>query len=378
MQGSAGPEKIKILVLFGGRSGEHEVSLMSASSVLEALDLGLYEPLQVGIDHQGTWLWSGSEEGTLHRMQSGDRSGLVPVTLLPSPDGGKLYEISATDGGRRLNLISEVEVVFPVLHGSFGEDGCLQGFLELADLAYVGAGVLGSSLGMDKGIFKAVMKSEGIPVVESMVVLRDDISDNLDNLVKDLERISPYPLFVKPANLGSSVGVSKCRNRADLVEGLMEAARFDRRILIERGVNAREIEVSVLGNEQPVASVSGEVLPSREFYSYESKYLDGTSGLVIPAQIPVEISQKIKEYALRAYQAIDCSGMARVDFLLDKTDESLYLNEVNTIPGFTQISMYSKLWDASGVPYPELVKRLIELAFLRKVERDKNERRFSG
>ncbi len=370
------PRRVQILILFGGRSGEHEVSMMSASSVLDALDLKKFDPVQVGITPQGAWVWSPDERGTLRVMQDGDHSTLLPVILMHSPDNGNLYTI--TGGDQKLEKIATVEVVFPVLHGSFGEDGCLQGLLELADLAYVGAGVLGSSLGMDKGVFKSVMKSEGIPVVESELILRDDMQADMDRTIERLEQFSPYPIFVKPANLGSSVGVSRCTSRSDLVEGLIEAARYDRRILVERGVNAREIEVSVLGNDQPIASVPGEVLPSREFYSYESKYIDGTSGLVIPANIPQETTRQVRAYALRAYKAIDCAGMARVDFLMDKDDGNLYLNEVNTIPGFTQISMYSKLWEASGIAYPALVDRLVGLAVERKAQRDRNERLFTG
>jgi D-alanine-D-alanine ligase len=229
---------------------------------------------------------------------------------------------------------------------------------------------------MDKALFKDVMRAHGIPVVESLLVLRSEIEQDLEAVMKRAEALAPYPLFVKPANLGSSVGISKCANRSDLVEGLLEAGRFDRRLLVERGLNAREIEVSVLGNEQPQASIPGEVIPSREFYSYESKYLDGTSGLLIPAPISDADAAKVHRLALQAYQAMDCAGMARVDFLLDKDSGDIYLGEVNTIPGFTTISMYPKLWEASGLPYPALVNRLVELAFERKHERDRIEHRY--
>jgi D-alanine-D-alanine ligase len=275
-----------------------------------------------------------------------------------------------------MRILTGLDVVFPVLHGTFGEDGTLQGLLELVDLAYVGAGVLGSALGMDKGVFKDIMRTQGVPVVESVVVLRREIEQDVSGVLSRVEGLAPYPLFVKPANLGSSVGITKCLNRSDLGEGLMEAARYDRRVLVERGVNAREIEVSVLGNDDPQASVPGEILPSREFYSYEAKYLDGTSGLLIPAPVPQETAERVRQLAIRAYRAIDCAGMARVDFLLDKGNGELYLNEVNTIPGFTQISMYPKLWAASGLPYPALVDRLVGLALERKAERDRTERRF--
>jgi D-alanine-D-alanine ligase len=265
-----------------------------------------------------------------------------------------------------------IDVYFPVLHGTFGEDGTIQGLFEMADVAYVGAGVVGSSVGMDKGIFKDVMIANNIPVVEMMLVLRAEIESDMHSVIEKAEKIGDYPLFTKPANLGSSVGVTKCNNRSDLQEGLMEAAAFDRRILIQKGVkNVREIEVSVLGNDKPVASVCGEILPSREFYSYESKYIDGTSGLLIPAPVPEEISECIREYAVRAYKAIDCAGMARVDFFLEKDTNKVYLNELNSIPGFTKISMYPKLWEASGLPYNQLVDRLIELAMERKADCDR-------
>jgi D-alanine-D-alanine ligase len=242
----------------------------------------------------------------------------------------------------------------------------------MANAAYVGAGVVGSAVGMDKGVFRDVMVANHIPVVETMVVLRAEIENDIDSVIEKAEALSEYPLFTKPANLGSSVGVTKCNNRSDLQEGLMEALAFDRRILIQRGIrNAREIEVSVLGNDDPVASVCGEVLPSREFYSYESKYIDGTSGLVIPAPLPEELSDCIRKYAVDAYKAIDCAGMARVDFFVEKDSNRVYLNELNSIPGFTTISMYPKLWQASGLPYSKLVDRLIELAMERKADRER-------
>ena len=239
-------------------------------------------------------------------------------------------------------------------------------------MAYVGAGAVGSAVGMDKGVFKEVMRANDIPVVESVLVLRSEIEKDIEAVIEKAEQISAYPLFAKPANLGSSVGVTKCHNRSDMHEGLMEAASFDRRVLIERGVwNTREIEVSVLGNNEPVASICGEILPSREFYTYESKYVDGTSVSQIPAQLPAETAEQIREYAVRAYKLIDSAGMARVDFFVEKDTNRIYLNELNTIPGFTEISMYPKLWQASGLPYHQLVDRLIELALERKAERDR-------
>jgi D-alanine-D-alanine ligase len=267
------------------------------------------------------------------------------------------------------------------LHGTFGEDGSLQGLLELDGTAYVGAGVTGSSVGMDKAVFRAVMKANNIPVVETVLLLRSEIEKDMTGSIAKAESIlpgsaDPYPLFTKPANLGSSVGITRCTSRSDLMEGLLEAARYDRRVLVERGVDAREIEISVLGNDDPQVSIPGEILPSREFYSYESKYLDGTSELMIPAPIPPETAAKAGEIALQAYRAIDCYGMARVDFFLDRQTGELFLSELNTIPGFTTISMYPKLWEASGLKYPDLIDRLIELALERKAEKDRLERKF--
>ncbi len=349
-------KKLHVAVLFGGRSGEHDVSLMSARSVLSVLDPTTYKVTQIGITHEGKWL---TGEDVLGKFEQNKLDGLTHFVLSPDP-----FDV------RRQT--SNVDVFFPILHGTFGEDGTLQGLFELADVAYIGAGVVGSAVGMDKGIFKDVMIANNIPIVDTMVVLRSDIETNMLAIIEEAEKISEYPLFTKPANLGSSVGVTKCSNRSDLQEGLMEAASFDRRVLIQKGIrNAREIEVSVLGNENPVASVPGEVLPSREFYSYESKYIDGTSGLLIPANLPADAVEEICEYAVRAYKAIDCAGMARVDFFVEKDTNKIHLNELNTIPGFTKISMYPKLWEASGLPYNKLVDRLIELAMERKAERDR-------
>ncbi|HEX9388777.1 MAG TPA: D-alanine--D-alanine ligase family protein [Anaerolineales bacterium] len=359
-------KKLHVAVIFGGRSGEHEVSLMSARSVLSVLDPARYEVTQVGITHEGTWL-TGTD--VLEKFENNKTDGLMPVLVSPDPSERGIHIMEGLSG---LKKWSDIDVYFPVLHGTFGEDGTLQGLFELADVAYVGAGVVGSSVGMDKGVFKDVMIANHIPVVDMMVVLRTEIENDMLSVIERAEKVSDYPLFTKPANLGSSVGVTRCSNRSDLQEGLMEAAQFDRRILVQKGVkNVREIEVSVLGNDDPVASVCGEVLPSREFYSYESKYIDGTSGLLIPAPLPDEISECIREYAVRAYKAIDCAGMARVDFFVEKVTNKVYLNELNSIPGFTKISMYPKLWEASGLQYNKLVDQLIELAMERKADRDR-------
>lgn len=359
------PKKLRVAVLFGGRSGEHEVSLMSARSVLAALDPAKYEIFPVGITHAGNWFVG---ENVLDLLEQGRTESLDHAFIFPEPDYPGLYVLR----NKKHEKLTDLDVIFPVLHGTFGEDGTMQGLFELANAAYVGAGVVGSAVGMDKGIFKDVMRAHNIPVVESVLLLRSEIESDIEAAIRKAESVSGYPLFTKPANLGSSVGITKCNSRADLGEGLMEAAMFDRRILVERGVtNAREIEVSVLGNDQPIASVPGEVLPSREFYSYESKYIDGTSGLVIPAELPPHTAEHIRDLAMRAYKAIDCAGMARADFFLEKDSGRVFLNELNTLPGFTKISMYPKLWDATGTSYPELVDRLIQLALERKAERDR-------
>ena len=357
---SSTANKLHIAVIFGGRSGEHEVSLMSARSVLSVLDPAMYEVTQIGITHDGAWL---TGEDVIGTFESGKLDELKPFVMTPDPSNVERHPSPDTR--------HPIDVYFPVLHGTFGEDGTLQGLFELADVAYVGAGVVGSAVGMDKGVFKDVMVANHIPVVDTLVVSRAEIEKDIVSVIEKAEKIGAYPLFTKPANLGSSVGVTKCNSRSDLQEGLMEAASFDRRVLVQKGIaSPREIEVSVLGNDDPQASVPGEILPSREFYSYESKYVDGTSGLLIPAPLPDETTQLIREYAVRAYKAIDCAGMARVDFFVEKDTDRIYLNELNTIPGFTTISMYPKLWEASGLSYAKLVDRLIELALERKAERD--------
>jgi len=367
---SAQPGKLRLGVLFGGRSGEHEVSLMSARSVLANLDRQKYEITQVGIAHDGAWL-VGSD--VLGALESGDTRRLSPAVFVPDLTRAGIYTQQPVQDGLALRLFAALDIVFPVLHGTFGEDGTLQGMLEMAGMPYVGAGVLGSSLGMDKGVFASVMAAKGIPTLETRTVLRSDIEHDMAGVITQAEQVAAYPLFVKPANLGSSVGITKCRSRSDLVEGLLEAARYDRRVLVQRGIEAREIEVSVLGNDHPQVSLPGEVIPSREFYSYEAKYIDGNSGLIIPAPLSAELTARVQELALRAYLAVDCAGMARADFLLDKSTGELYLGEINTIPGFTQISMYPKLWEVSGLPYPVLLDRLIELALERKAERQRTE-----
>ena len=366
-------KKLKVGLIFGGRSGEHEISLLSARSVLKALDPEKYMITEIGITHDGNWLVG---EDVLDAFIAGKIDHLTPVTMLPDPTRSGIYAIRDGEKGETIQHLQDFDVFYPVLHGTFGEDGTIQGMFEMANVAYVGAGVLGSSVGMDKGVFKAVMQANAIPVVDGILVLRSDFQTEMDRVLDSVEAMSAYPVFVKPANMGSSVGISKCHNRSDLLEGLMEAARFDRRVLVEKGVNAREIEISMLGNDNPQASIPGEIRPAAEFYSYDAKYHDDRSQAFIPADIPAEIAEEMRAVAVRAYQAIDCAGMARVDFLLDKDSGEFFLNEINTLPGCTQISMFPKLWDASGMPYPELVDRLIALALERRAERDHTEWRY--
>lgn len=360
-------DKLSVGVLFGGRSGEHEVSLISSRHILDALDREKYVITEIGITKQGDWLVG---ENTWKSLAERDGEDLTPAAILPVPNRSEVFTLKAEGGQQVLEVFAELDLIIPVLHGSFGEDGTLQGLLELADLAYVGAGVLGSAVAMDKALFKDVMVAHQIPVVNSLLVTRTEIQEDAGRVIRTAEALAPYPLFVKPANMGSSVGVHKCDHRGALEEGLTDAARFDRRILVERGVNAREIEVSVLGNEDPRASVPGEIRPKAEFYSYQAKYHDDSSELIIPAPLSEDEITQIQATALQAYRAIDCAGMARVDFLLDKDSGELFLNEINTIPGFTPISMYPKLWEASGLGYSALLDQLIQLALERKGQKD--------
>ncbi|MEW6178468.1 MAG: D-alanine--D-alanine ligase family protein [Chloroflexota bacterium] len=354
-------------VIFGGRSGEHEVSLLSARSIIANLNPAKYRVIQIGITKDGRWL---TGEDALSAFQNGQTRHLQPVGMLPEAGNHILYRIDKENFEPFINL----DVIFPVLHGTFGEDGTLQGFLELIGIAYVGGGVLASSVGMDKGLFKMVLRASNLPVLDYKLFTRRQVEQNAEAVMQKIEAAFPYPIFIKPANLGSSVGITKCRSRSDLIEGLYEAARYDRRIIVEQGLEKpREIEVSVLGNDEPIASLPGEVVPGEDFYTYSAKYLSDTSELLIPAPLTVEEREEIQRIAIETYRAIDCAGMARVDFLLDRESGKIYVSEVNTIPGFTNISMYPKLWEASGLPYPALLERLIELAEERKAERDRTE-----
>ncbi len=371
-------KKLRVGVMFGGKSGEHEVSLRSGASILKAIDRTKYDVVPVGIAKTGQWL--GGAQATA--LLSGDATLQLASKKKKSTktaDTGLSLQASAstTDG---------LDVIFPVLHGTFGEDGTIQGMLELADVAYVGAGVLGSAVGMDKDAMKKMFAAAGLPLVKHVTLLRGAWKANPKKCTKLIEDKLKYPVFVKPANLGSSVGISKVRERAELAKAMDEAASFDRKIVIEEGVSgtgklkgtgkARELEIAVLGNDNPIASVVGEIVPDREFYDYASKYdATSTSEPVIPAKITKAQTKQMQAMAIAAFQACDCSGLARVDFLLEAADPKskkapkIYLNEINTMPGFTSISMYPKLWEASGIGYSDLINRLIALALERHDER---------
>ncbi len=356
MNQSTTPGRIRVGVIFGGRSVEHEVSLVSAASVINSLDKSKYEVIPIGIASDGRWLSSGRAVQLLKEKASLEAE--PEQLIVPDPRKQSLVEL-----GNSHMTGSSLDVVFPVIHGTYGEDGTIQGLLELADIPYVGAGVLGSALGMDKAVQKELLRQAGIPVTPSVAFLFTEFSGRQKKLVSAMERLLRYPMFVKPANSGSSIGISKAHNRKELFDSIALASQYDLKILVERGVQrAREIECSVLGNDDPVASELGEIIPSNEFYDYDAKYVDGKSAAIIPAKMPKPVSKKIQQFAVAAFRALDCAGMARVDFLVTKKTNKIFLNEINTIPGFTSISMYPKLWQASGLSYPDLLERLIQLA----------------
>jgi D-alanine-D-alanine ligase len=392
--------KLRVGILFGGRSGEHEVSLLSAASVLKAIDKEKYEVVPIGITREGRWLTEDHAERLLRgehgtdseksgrHLRAGDPDTTPGAALLakgeavivpPVPQAHGLIPFeSATSSSQKA---IDVDVIFPVLHGTFGEDGTIQGLLELADIPYVGAGVLGSAAGMDKDIMKQLFASAGLAIVKHVTVLRSQWEKDPKKVTKLVESKLKYPVFVKPANLGSSVGISKARDRKELAPAMEMAASYDRKIVIEQGVGgkkrkARELECSVLGNDEPQASTVGEIVPSAEFYDYNAKYLDEGSKLVIPAKLSKKQMKEVQGMAIRAFQSVDCSGLARVDFLMDPglhgKPGKIYLNEINTMPGFTSISMYPKLWAASGLGYAELIDRLVQLALERSAEKKKN------
>jgi D-alanine-D-alanine ligase len=412
--------KLRVGILFGGRSGEHEVSLLSAASVLNAIDKTKYEVVPIGITKDGRWLTAEHAERLLKGEKQADKPALsgaegsvrsTPATQLRAGDpeatpGAALLatgesvvvppEPARRDAGlapfqteaktdaktdanlrRAADRAINVDVIFPVLHGTFGEDGTIQGLLELADIAYVGAGVLGSSAGMDKDIMKSLFRAAGLPIVKHATVLRGQFEREPKKVQKLVETRLKYPVFVKPANLGSSVGISKAHDPKELGPAITEAAKFDRKIVIEEGVGgkknrAREIECAVLGNDDPKASVAGEIVPCKEFYDYDAKYLAEGSEGIIPAKISKAEMKTVQRLAVAAFQAVDCTGLARVDFLMDPKSRRIFVNEINTMPGFTAISMYPKLWAATGVPYPELIDRLIRLGIERHEDKKRN------
>jgi D-alanine-D-alanine ligase len=378
---------LRVGVLYGGRSGEHEVSLASAAAVFANLDRTRYEPVPIRIEKDGRWALADKpptatsageviEQARLDAARP-SRSGRE-VHMVARPGEETILSIDrgsrapVADPGQAVVTGLNLDAIFPVLHGPYGEDGTIQGLLELANVPYVGAGVLASALGMDKAVMKVVFAAHGLPVCGYRVVRAHEWQTQQDVIVPHVEKALGYPMFVKPANLGSSVGISKAKDRAGLVEAIDLAGTFDRKIVIEAAVpDAREIECAVLGNDRPEASVAGEVIPSREFYDYEAKYLDEGSKVIIPADLKPAQQEEIRRLSIAAFDAIDCAGMARVDFLLARRNGKIYLNEVNTIPGFTTISMYSKLWAASGVEYPVLLDRLIALALERHAEKQR-------
>jgi D-alanine-D-alanine ligase len=395
-------KKLRVGILFGGRSGEHEVSLLSAASVFNAIDKEKYEVVPIGITKEGHWVTAADAERLLkgefshheeRHLRAGDpevtpgaavlaRGEAVVVPPEPQQHGGALaaFQTDASSHAlvrRAADRAINVDVIFPVLHGTFGEDGTIQGLLELADLPYVGAGVLGSAAGMDKDIMKSLFRAAGLPIVKHVTFLRNDWESNSKKIQKLVESKLKYPVFVKPANLGSSVGISKAHDRKELGPAIEEAARFDRKIVIEQGVGgkqkAREIECAVLGNDRPEASVPGEIVPSKEFYDYDAKYLDEGSQLIIPAKLSKAETKEVQQLAIGAFKAVDCSGLARVDFLMEPKSRKIYLNEINTMPGFTSISMYPKLWEATGISYSDLIGRLIQLGVERYEEKKKNQ-----
>jgi D-alanine-D-alanine ligase len=351
--------KLRIGVIFGGRSGEHEVSLVSATSLINALDKDKYDVVPIGITQEGRWL-SSAQGLTLLKEKTGIEQA-PECFLVPEPNRQGL--VAAGNGEMQS---APLDVIFPLVHGTYGEDGTLQGLLELANIPYVGAGVLASAVGMDKIVQKQIFQQQKLPVAKYVWFHSSFCRDHPEKVAAAVAKNLKYPVFVKPANTGSSVGITKAHKKKELFEAVKIAVEYDRKVIIEQGINnIREVECSVLGNDEPIASVPGEIVPSNEFYDYNAKYVDGKSEAIIPAKLPKRVSEEIRRLALQAYRALDIAGMSRVDFLVTKKTNKIYLNEVNTIPGFTSISMYPKLWEASGIGYRDLLDRLIGLALER-------------
>ena len=366
-------QKLRVGILFGGRSAEHEVSVRSAANVIAAADPQKYEIVPIAITKDGRWQLGALPGGSQEKPQIEAQEKSVEVVPAASPSGaGPLIPVGRPQSRQQLGAL---DVIFPILHGTFGEDGTVQGLLELAGIPYVGAGVLGSAAGMDKEVMKRLFRERGLPIVPYVSVRRADWEAAPRNTWLAIEKKFRYPVFVKPANLGSSVGITKAHNRRELAQGLRTAGNYDRKILVEKAIAGREIECAVLGNDAPVASVPGEVIPGREFYDYADKYLEDTAQLIVPAPLRAAQTKRVQRLAVEAFRATDCAGMARVDFFLEKKTGKIYVNEINTIPGFTSISMYPRMWAASGLPYAKLIDRLIELALER--HREKTRIRYS-
>ncbi|NPV70479.1 MAG: D-alanine--D-alanine ligase [Firmicutes bacterium] len=359
--------KVRVGLIFGGRSGEHEVSLMSAASVFKFIDRDRFEVVPIGISKQGKWVLAGDAIRMLQRGVVENDDG-VSVALVPEPNRNSLVRVD----GAPFEAAGSIDVVFPMLHGTYGEDGTIQGLLDLADIPYVGSGVLASAAGMDKDVMKRLFREKGLPVVKHRVLMRHEFEADPEAVVRSLLESFRPPLFVKPANLGSSVGVTKVKHAADLEEALGKACQYDRKVLVEEGVeNAREIECAVLGNDDPVASPPGEIVPSREFYDYTAKYLDPDTQLIVPADLPDAVVKGIQRISIEAFRCIDAAGLARVDFFVERDSNRIWLNEINTLPGFTSVSMYPKMIQATGISYTELVTRLIDLAIERHADRSR-------
>jgi len=365
-------KKLTVAILFGGKSGEHEVSLRSAASVLKALDREKYNVIPIGITKDGQWR---SDPRLLEAELPGILHSGSPAMLAAEPRENHSIEVRSQD---QELVKAGIDVVFPILHGTFGEDGTIQGLLEMANIPYVGAGVLGSAVGMDKDVMKRLLQQAGLPIVEFIVLLDKHWTAHRESITAEIENRCGYPCFVKPANLGSSVGISKVRNQRELDPAMELAAQYDRKIIVEQGVDAREVECSVLGNDEPRASVPGEIIPSHEFYDYKAKYLDESSQLVIPARLSDEQTKTVQKLAIQTFLVTECSGMARVDFFVERKTGKILVNEINTIPGFTSISMYPKLWEASGISYSELIDRLIQLAIERHQSRQSKKTSYSS
>lgn len=359
-------KKTKLAVLFGGRSGEHEVSLHSANSVLQALNKEKYEIIPIKITKEGKWY-------ELDSFNTHSENYLHEITILADPTEQSLIKLMQKKSGETYIKKEKVDVVFPVLHGTYGEDGTLQGLLEMANIPYVGGGVAASSVGMDKAMMKAMFAEHNLPQGKYLVFLRNEWEEDQVSIVNRIADSLGYPVFVKPANMGSSVGISKAKNANELVKAIDLACLYDRKVVVEENIEGREIEVAVLGNANPEASVAGEIIPCNEFYDYNAKYINEASELRIPAPLDDVTMSEIRSLAIKAFKAVDCAGLARVDFFLTKETKEILINEINTLPGFTKISMYPKMWDATGIPYENLLDRLIELALERHKDKNRNQ-----